>query len=319
MAPRQISISSVDLTRIARSVGDSEVLYSGDVIEVTITTGLEERAPEGWKLRIAENGVVEVPLIGPVQVGGLRLTQIEQVIRDESIRRGKFVNPNVSVLLNERRSNTVTMVGAVEKPGTVELAASQSDLLGALVQAGGLTAEAGTIIEIRHPPGIFGAPPAAGMHPVSYPGQLSHGPQTLRIDLAQATLQGGGDFRLYDGSTVMVMSRQPRYIHVIGLVNQADQFEMPEDTEVRLLDAIAMARGLKFEIADKVHVIRNLDTQTEPVVIEASIKRAKRDGVSNIRLTAGDVVSVEETPTTLVVGTIRDFVRFGFSSAIPGF
>ena len=46
MAPRQISISSVDLTRIARSVGDSEVLYSGDVIEVTITTGLEERAPE---------------------------------------------------------------------------------------------------------------------------------------------------------------------------------------------------------------------------------------------------------------------------------
>ena len=82
---------------------------------------------------------------------------------------------------------------------------------------------------------------------------------------------------------------------------------------------IAMARGLKFEIADKVHVIRNLDTQTEPVVIEASIKRAKRDGVSNIRLTAGDVVSVEETPTTLVVGTIRDFVRFGFSSAIPGF
>ena len=43
-----------------------------------------------------------------------------------------------------------------------------------------------------------------------------------------------------------------------------------------------------------------------------------RGGSENIRLAAGDVVSVEETPTTFVVGTIREFVGFGFSAAIPG-
>ena len=80
-----------------------------------------------------------------------------------------------------------------------------------------------------------------------------------------------------------------------------------------------MAGGRKLSIADKVHVIRQVPNQQEPVVINASVSSAKRDTSSNIRLAAGDVISVEETPTTFVVGTIREFIRFGFSSSIPGF
>jgi polysaccharide biosynthesis/export protein len=56
----------------------------------------------------------------------------------------------------------------------------------------------------------------------------------------------------------------------------------------------------------------------EPVVIECSIRAAKRGGNANLVLAPGDVVSVEETPLTFTVGTIQNFVRFGFSSAIPG-
>jgi polysaccharide export outer membrane protein len=106
----------------------------------------------------------------------------------------------------------------------------------------------------------------------------------------------------------------------MGLVNRSDQYEIPEDLpEPRLLDALAMAGGQSLSIADKVHVIRQLPGRAEPVVIQASVRAAKADLTSNIQLAAGDVVSVEETPTTFVVGTIKDFVRFGFSSAIPGF
>jgi polysaccharide export outer membrane protein len=322
MAPAMGSLQSIDLSRIARSVGDSEILYPGDVVTVTITTGLEEQAPTGWTLRIPETGLAEVPLVGPVPLAGLRIAQAEHAIREESVRRGKFVNPNVAVLLAQRRSNRVTVVGAVEEPGTYELPTSQSDLLGALVQAGGLKDEAGTLIEIRHPPAVTWVA-AQGASP---PMQLaSHAPgfpppaDLVRVDLAQAAAQPGGDYRVFDGSTVMVMKKPKRFIHVIGLVNRADQFEIPEDTEVKLLDAVAMAGGLKLEIADKIQVYRTPPGQAEPVVIEASIRKAKRDGRSNIPLAAGDVVSVEETPVTFAVGTIRDFVRFGFTSAIPGF
>jgi polysaccharide export outer membrane protein len=141
----------------------------------------------------------------------------------------------------------------------------------------------------------------------------------VRIDLQRTEQMDPSAFQVADGSTVMVMKRAKRYVHVMGLVRKPDQFELPDDQEVRLLDAIAMANGRTLEVADKVRVIRNVPNRTDPVIVEVSVKEAKRDSTANIRLAPGDVVSVEETPTTLVVGTIREFVRFGFTSAIPGF
>lgn len=316
LAPPVSSLRNVDLSRFAQSRADNERLYAGDIVEVSIATGLEEGDLPVWKLRIAEDGTVNVPLVGNVGIAGLELTEAEMAIRTESIRRGKFVDPNVSLLMLQRRSNRITIAGAVEQPGVYELPRTSSDLLAALVAAGGPTAEAGTIVEIRQPapePHLAARPQFASFAP----GQSA--PASLRIDLQQAMRGGAPDLRLPDGAAVMIEKRPTRYVHVIGLVNQANQFEMPADQELRLLDAIAMAGGRTLSIADKVQVVRTLPGATEPILIEASVNAAKRDGASNIVLAAGDVVSVEETPLTFTVGTIREFVRFGFSSALPGF
>ncbi len=325
MAPQTSSLDNVNLSQLARTVGDTESLYPGDIIEVSIATGLEQEKTPAWKMRISEQGVVDVPLVGQVQIAGMGVTQAEQHIRDESIRRGKFVAPNVSVILDKRRSHRITVVGAVEEPATYEIPASNSDVMAALVQAGGLSEEADTIVEIKHPPTPL--PLAAADAPqatlAGYPGTPSPErqflpPRTVRIDLENPDQLAPDDLQLQDGSTVMVRKKPKRFIHVIGLVNKADQFEMPEGHELRLLDGLALAGGRTLSIADKVHVIRQLPDQPEPVVIEASVTQAKRDTSSNIRLAPGDVVSVEETPATFVVGTIREFVGFGFSAPIPG-
>jgi hypothetical protein len=55
------------------------------------------------------------------------------------------------------------------------------------------------------------------------------------------------------------------------------------------------------------------------VRIRVSIREAKRDGEANVRLAAGDVVSVEETPATFVLDLMRNFIRFGLSSSVPLF
>ena len=324
MAPRISNLQNVDFSRLARTVGDTELLYLGDVVEVSIATGLEVETTPSWKIRIGESGAVDVPLVGSVQIAGLGLTQAEQVIRDESIRRGKFVAPNVSLLLEKRRSNRITVVGAVKEPGTYELPTTSSDVLSALVKAKGLTENAGTVIEVRHPPTaipLANGPPGtqADLAGLRRNQQRYLPPRTVRIDLEQSSNFVSTDLRLQDGSTVMVMKQPKRFIHVIGLVKRADQFEMPEGQELRLLDGLALAGGRTLSIADKVHVIRQVPGQEEPVVIKASVSRAKRDKSSNIRLAAGDVISVEETTTTFIVGTMREFIRFGFSTAIPGF
>lgn len=324
MAPRAGNLQNVDFSQLARTVGDTELLYPGDVVEVSVSTGLEDTEVPAWKIRIGENGAVDVPLVGSVQVAGMDLTQAEQMIRDESVRRGKFVAPNVSLLLDKRRSNRITVVGAVKEPGTYEIPVTSSDVLSALVQAGGLDESAGTVIEVRHPPiaiPLENEPPGGQADLAGYRRNQRRylPPRTVRIDLEQPDNATSNELQLQDGSTVMVMKQPKRFIHVIGLVNRADQFEMPQGQELRLLDGLALAGGRTLEIADKVHVIRQVPNQEEPVVIKASVGNAKRDTTSNIRLAAGDVISVEETPTTFFVGTLQKFIRFGFTSAIPGF
>ena len=104
-----------------------------------------------------------------------------------------------------------------------------------------------------------------------------------------------------------------------GLVKQAGEYELPRSKPLRVTQAIALAGGREIEFADKVHVQRYLKGRSEPILIEVSLDEAKSNADANLVLMAGDVVSVEETPTTFTVDFLRNFFRIGFSSAIPGF
>ncbi len=303
----------VDLSQLARSPLRSDLVYPGDVIDVTITTGFEEEKPQNWPLRVSENGEVDVPLVGAVRVAGQLVTDIEQAIRHQSITRQVYRDPLVSVLLKDRKTNQVSVIGAVEKPGSYALPVAGSDLLSALIAAGGLAEDASTIVEIRNVADVQNTL-------VSYGGRRQTVAQTesVRIDLVPDSGGIGPDYRIVDGSVIMVREQAPKTIQVIGLVRKPDQFEIPSGQEIRLLDAIALAGGRTLQIADRVHIIRNLEDVEQPIVIEASMREAKSGGPANLLLAAGDVVSVEETPVTFTVGTIQSFVRFGFTAAVPG-
>jgi polysaccharide biosynthesis/export protein len=110
-------------------------------------------------------------------------------------------------------------------------------------------------------------------------------------------------------------------IHVTGLVKTPDQFELPHDKDIRVLDAIAMAGGTTSPVADKVFVIRQLPNSTQPAVIKVSIMSAKRNGNDNLLLSAGDLVSVENTMATMTVDTVGKFFRvaLGLNGSVSAF
>jgi polysaccharide export outer membrane protein len=276
--------------------------------------------------RVAADGTVLVPLIGAVPVGGLEPVAAEQRIAHAAIERGIYRQPYVTLEVTEPAVNRVTVIGAVAKPGVVELPRGACDLASALAAAGGLSKEAGTQVEILHhnaspflaasPAGSagsedqqirlaahtepFGAPPIAlGPSP----------PRTSRIDLAQAGSESHEYRRLDDRDVVMVLPEEKRIIHVTGLVRKPDQFEVPMNEDMRVLDAIAMAGGTTSPVADKVFVIRQLANMPEPVVIKVSIASAKLDGTENLRLASGDLVSVESTMSTLMLESASKFFR----------
>ena len=93
---------------------------------------------------------------------------------------------------------------------------------------------------------------------------------------------------------------------------------MPFDRDLHLLDALAMAGGRTTAAADLVLIVRRVPHENRYVVIDASVRQAKRESAANLRLAPNDVVSVEETPITFLSGAMRNFLRFGFSIGFPG-
>ena len=322
-----VDVNSLDLSRLATTDFDNSKIFPGDTLNVTVVTGTETRQPAPWPVTVAQDGSVEVPLIGPVRVVGLDVRQAQSVIRDASVQRGIYRQPSVSMSLARRQTNRVSVMGAVENPGTYELPRAGSDLLNAIVSAGGFTKDADRFVEVRLPSQTVPTgpnDPPRGATPVTEVAQTSYDtssgevrtipPRTVQVDLVAATqnpqLQGYG---LLDGSIVMVRKQPPRYIHVIGLVKRANRFELPPGQNVRFLDAIAMAQGLKLSLADRAFIIRQVEDADEPIVIDMSLKEAKANPELNLMLADGDVVSVEETPFTFVFGTLKDVVRIGLS------
>ena len=322
-APETINPKSIDLSVLARPAPNTNTIQPGDVLEVTISSGAEEMPPQAQTVRVADDGLVHIPLVGRVAIAGLSPERADYAIATASVERGYFRNPNVTVVPKSRRQNNVTVVGAVAQPGTKHLDVSRSDLLNAIIAAGGLAENADTAIEIRkpdsslltlqgtqrgliHPPANATATPPGSMH-----GELRE------INLA-APPQMHEDLRLQDGSVIVVKPRAPRIVHVIGLVQKPGQYELPPDRDANVLEAIAMAGGRTLQFADKVRVLRNVPDRDEASVIKVSFGDAKDGGDGNLVLAAGDVISVEETPATFAMQTVQSFFRVGFSAALPG-
>ncbi|MCA9168943.1 MAG: SLBB domain-containing protein [Planctomycetales bacterium] len=321
LAQRESSPRHVDLSLIARQAINQELIYPGDALEVMLATGLEEREPQTFVLRVDNEGLVDVPLVGVVAVGGQSLLDAEQAIRQASVDREIFKHPHVSVLMKQRKTFQVRVMGAVETPGLYSLPAAGSDVLGALVAAGGLSDKAGSIIEVRHPNAMYSelAQQPSQVRLASFVSSPDQPARTVRLDLSRMQdLAPSTDLHVEDGTIVVVKEREDRSISVIGLVKRPDTYELPEGEEVRVLDALAMAGGLTVTVADKVRVIRQPEDGSDPALVSVSIRKAKKSAQENLVLAAGDVVVIEETPTTVVVDTIRGFFRFGFTGAIPG-
>jgi polysaccharide export outer membrane protein len=317
----------INLASITSPGGGESRIDPGDLLELNIASGRDEEKPSTILTRVSETGSADIPLVGPVQVAGLEPFEASQHVAQASMERGIYRRPHVALEIKSKSVNRVTVLGAVANPGVHELPRAGSDLVKALAMAGGMSEEAGTIVEIVRQPPLFGSlannstNPADPTHPSIHQASFQQGPsggqlapQTERIDLAnqKPTL---GDFRLGDRDIVMVMPRDKEMVYVTGLVNKPGQFDLPAKQELRLLDALAMAGGPSSQVADKVLIIRHVPDRVEPIPISASIAAAKANGQENLVLGAGDVVSIEQTPVTAVVDTLMKLLRFSVGVA----
>jgi protein involved in polysaccharide export with SLBB domain len=146
------AVRTVDLLQLAAlgaPVEAEQRIQPGDLLEVTVSDLTSENAAYPIPVRVQGDGTIRLPLVGSVPVGTLTLPEAEQCIFASYTTQGYLRKPQVLVSLRETRKLRVYVLGAVNKPGQIELKGSESDLLTALVAAGGLTRDAGSHLQIH--------------------------------------------------------------------------------------------------------------------------------------------------------------------------
>ena len=325
-AARRDRSTVVDFSRISTPGINESTIGPRDLLKITVSSGRHDERVAPHSVRVAQNGTVNVPLIGPTMVAGLQTHTAGQTIAQSAIERGIYVRPYVTVEIEAKATRSVTVLGAVNDPGVHELPYGNSNLVTALAAAGGLANDASTEVEIIRQPSFRLAESYSSNDEVqqasydvatagtSAAGQRSR-LQVMRLELSSAKLQRGADTRLLDRDIIKVVPRQDETVFVAGLVNKPGQYELPPDQDVHLLDAIAMAGGESSSVADKLLIIRRVEGRPEPVLINASLSAAKRNGRENIRLSPGDTISIEQTPATVVVEALKNVFRISFGLA----
>jgi len=289
----------------------ADVIVPGDTLAVNIHTGDDTTAPQQVKLLVADDGTVNPPYMGTVQVAGLDISNAAITLQNASIERRVYMRPSILVNFDSRFKNRITVVGAVANPQQYLLAPNESNLSAALIAAGGFTDLASSRIEIRQ---------AAGFLPQtnSQTGVIDMRSSSDSLVVIDLENENGppADLPLVDGALVTVVERPEQYITVIGQTGNKT-IKMTPQRELRMLDAIAEAGGLKYSewISDEVKVIRQVADQDESVTIKLSVRKAKRNRTENLRLAAGDVVSVEENLLTFTLGTLGQLIGVGARAA----
>lgn len=118
------------------SQGDDEdtTLGTGDMFDVRVYG--EETLSSDY--RVAQDGTIDFPLIGRIEVAGLEPGAVATLITAR-LREGQFfVAPHVSVVVREYNSKRVSVLGAVTNPGTYPMRSGMG-VVEAVGLAGGFT------------------------------------------------------------------------------------------------------------------------------------------------------------------------------------
>jgi polysaccharide export outer membrane protein len=255
-------VSSIPAFSQTQSAGNY-LIGPQDVLAINVF----DQADLGGKYTVESDGTFSFPLIGRVKAAGLTLREFEQELK-KALADGFFTNPQVSVAVEQYRSQRVFVVGEVRQPGPVSLTGGMT-LIEALARAGStLPSSSGevTVVRRKDHDAVVG-PTLPGAKEAS---------DVIRVSIRN--LESGAvsqDVELQDGDTIFVPRAES--VYVFGQVKNPGSYPIQKDTTV--LQALSLAGGVSENGAmNRIRIVRLVDG-----------KRAE------IRVNEGDVVKPGDT------------------------
>ena len=216
---------------------------------VLLTFGVFDAPEMDATLRVTADGKINVPLVGPMQVQGMSVTDVRAKIKDALVAGEFFKDPQVSVDILQVAPSYVTVFGEVQTPGRFQVL-SPIGLSQALALAGGETAEAGPEIEIQHSAGG------------------ENGAENVHYDKENSE-KGKADITVSPGDIVTV--RRAGVVYVLGAVHRPGGYLMLNRGSLDLLEALTLAEGTSLEAStDQIRVLHRQDGRLLEITVKLS-------------------------------------------------
>ena len=268
-----------------------------DVLEVSIFEWEANDQTKTLPLRVSETGIVSLPAVGPLKVAGQSVQEIQRAIEQELIGRNVLQAPRVGVRVSEFRSRQISVIGAVNQPGSYAIHQNVSTLLNMLTLAGGPQESAGAAAYVIRGDGA------------------GKGGTRIQIDLSELLETGAANLNpVLSAGDVVYVPKAP-LIYVYGEVNQAGAFTFRK--RLRVLEAIALAGGVS-DMADRrdISLIRRSE-RGEENLHRLDLAQIERGQAPNVYLRDGDVLHVRASGPKMVgtelLGFIRGIFTFSYS------
>lgn len=233
-------------------------------------------APElSREVRVNADGSVNLPLMDRFIIAGLTLDQAERFIAKKYKDGGILNDPHVSVSVKELQSKPVTVSGAVRTPGVFQVS-GQSRLLRMISQAGGLTDDAGSEIQVLR---------AAGPEEE----------RTQRI-LTEAVRAGesAANIPVWGGDTINV--RPAGAVYVVGAVNRPGRHSLGGQSDgLTVLRLLALSEDLKRTARPDKAVLIRKNASGDLEQIPVNIRKILGQKASDVAVRANDVLFVPDS------------------------
>lgn len=129
---------------IEAKTGDEYRIQEGDILKVAFS--YQENLNQS-NVVVLHDGSVNLVGVDRIEVAGLTMTEADSLVTDAYSK--DYVEPNLSLIIQETRGRQVHVLGEVQNPGMHELPGGGIDMLGAISVSGGFTADAaksGTVL-----------------------------------------------------------------------------------------------------------------------------------------------------------------------------
>lgn len=244
-----------------------------DLLEVRV----DEASELNSEARVSDAGSISLPRVGAVSVSGK--TAAEAAAEIQRLLEARFLQrATVTVIVKEFRSKPISVLGAVEEPGSLGFSGRWT-LLEAITAAGGLSENHGSTIYVL---------------------RRAENGLTSQLEIPVKELMTNADPRYNIPIFVNDLIRIPPAVDVtvycLGEVAQPGAMTFKDNDRITLLAVIASAGGLTDRAASKISIRRPSGSGSgESSEMTVDFKEILNGRQPDVELREGDVVVVKES------------------------